>query len=481
MRWLWIALVALIGCKEVVYDGTLDPNHLPPDQAGYQQGRDGAIEAAEIATRAGCARLWSDCNSRCMDDFVYCGGSEDQCVHDYAKNAVEDLIYPVYSTELAEKCAQQLEERSCIDLDPDSPECEAAVLEGCPNDQDGYGAPYSWLSAAPIEMLPATLRPHLCSGADEWFAIHLEAGELAQLGVVGGTGQAWVGLYQPVGVPGRMDVEDVGHDVHVDPASTFQETQSFIAAPVTGTYYLKFSLNQVSVGDLNVVVGTDRRAPPTVEELARDAERIVYSALCARLHNDCASTCASTDVFCGATVDECSNAFAASAVEVLFDHGGRTIDRAKAEACAQDLSQRACSELGAMNAVCGDLLVNQCPADASGFLRPVAGRMARTIALPAALDLQLCDGIPQFFRIDLAQNAKLTMRTDVAPAFGSAYANLFAPAATDEDLAGNSNYLFFSYYLSPDPTTTDALPLSGSYYLRVEYNGTGPLHLSISE
>ena len=65
-----LPLLLLMACDERVYDGNDDGMRLPGDQAGYREGREGAIEAAKIAAKAGCERLWSDCPAIPLDDTV---------------------------------------------------------------------------------------------------------------------------------------------------------------------------------------------------------------------------------------------------------------------------------------------------------------------------------------------------------------------------------------------------------------------------
>lgn len=477
-------LLLLSACQEVVYDGpTLKrdckegPCGIPPDgRGGYQDGRDDALAAVRVAAEAACDRLWGDCASLCDSDWVYCGGSREQCVEDYARSAVEDLAYPVYSEELANACAEQLAIRSCIDLDPNSPECNSAVLEGCPNDEDGYGRPYSWLAAYDIPELPTTISPHLCEAAEEWFAVHLEAGEALAVTLAGGHGSAWLGLYAPVGaVGGAQDVENMGHSVHVDTDDTRQEIELFEAAPVAGTYYLQIDLNRVTQGDLEIAIGTDRRLPPGPEEFAVEALGQVYDALCSRLHSDCGSLCGEVDFYCGGSQAECAAAYTRSAVEVLFDRGAHTLDDAAVAACAADLSSRTCGDLG--NAACEGLLTPQCAADPMAFGRPYAGRMAAPVTLPASLDLALCEDVRQFFRVDLAEGDQLVMRTAQEP-IGSLRAKLYPPGVTDEDLLEEDNY-FDSDYVDATVERSNPVPTTGTYWLSVEYNSSGSLTLML--
>jgi hypothetical protein len=475
MRWLLV--LAAIGCAEKIYEDPPNGMRLPSDQAGYREGREEAIDAARIAAEVACDRLWSDCSSLCDEIFVYCGNSEEQCVEDYARDAVEDLQFPVYSVELAEQCADQLGRRSCLDLDPNSAQCEAAVLEGCPDDSDGYGRNYSWLGAHELTELPTTLSPHLCQGTREWFVFHLEAGEAVTMTLIGGTGSGWADLYAPVGDADRRDVANVGHSIHFDPTSDFQETEMFEPAPTAGIYYLQIYLNDVPRADVELAIGTDRRAPPTVEEVAFEAEKVVYRALCERLHGDCASACSEVDFYCGGSVEECTEAYAASAVEHIFDRESRILDRNLASSCAADLAQRSCGDL--KSASCGDLLVSHCETDPLAYGRPWSGRMAKSVSLPATVDLDLCEDVRQFYRIDLSAGDQLVMRTLDDPVLGTVYGRLYPPNATDEDLFGENNALFYSYYLDSSEEITDPVPFTGTYYYQVEYHASGPIRLML--
>jgi hypothetical protein len=477
MKGMLVSLVLMFGCAEKVYDGP--PGSRPPsDQAGYREGREGAIDAARIAAEVACERLWGDCSSLCNSDFVYCGNSEQSCVENYALSAVEDLLYPVYSKDLAERCAEQLGRRSCLDLNPNSAECNAAIVEGCLGDNDDYGRPYSWLAAHQLDSLPVTLRPHLCEDTPEWFVFQLEAGETVSVTVVGGTGTAWLSLNAPVGGVDAQDVQEVGHSIHIDPASTNQDTESFMAAPTAGFYYLEIDLNEGPIADMEISIGTDRRQGPTATDVALETESIVYRALCERLHGDCSIACADSDFYCGASVDQCTDAYSRSAVEFIFDGDPRPLDRGKAAACAAELSQKACNDLGSPSSACGELLVTHCATDPNAFARPWSGRMAESLALPVVVDLDLCDDVRQFYTFDLNAGDRLVMRTQVDP-LDSAYGYLFPPTATEEDLANSDNYLFWSFYLDSQEIITDPVPMSGRYFYTVEYNANGPIRLML--
>ncbi len=270
-----------------------------------------------------------------------------------------------------------------------------------------------------------------------------------------------------------------GTRFYLDPASTNQATEVFEAAPVAGIYYLKIDLNRAITADMELAVGTDRRPPPSAQEIGISTEEVVYAALCQRLHGDCSAACSRPDFYCGGSVDECQQVYARSAVESLFDRRPYTLDRAKAEACAAEIGGRACGDLGSSSGSCADLVVNECAADPQSFARPWAGRMASQVALPAALDLSLCDGVGQFFRIDLAEGQRLVMRTDRDLPTGSAYARLYPPSASDEDLLDEDNYYFYAFYLSSSETVSDPVPSGGTFYLETEYSADGPVHLEL--
>ena len=105
--------------------------------------------------------------------------------------------------------------------------------------------------------------------------------------------------------------------------------------------------------------------------------------------------------------------------------------------------------------------------------------MAEDVALPIAIDLDLCDDVRQFYRIDLNAGDQLVMRTQVDPVLDSAYGKLYPPNATDEDLLESNNYLFWSFYLDSNEIITDPVPFTGTYYYEVEYNATGPIRLML--
>jgi hypothetical protein len=89
---------------------------------------------------------------------------------------LEDYDFPLFDPVLASQCAAQIEAAPCTDLRPDTLECEHAVVEGCPGDDDGHGAPYSPFHPAHIDANGA-LSVRLCEDVREYFALELAQGE----------------------------------------------------------------------------------------------------------------------------------------------------------------------------------------------------------------------------------------------------------------------------------------------------------------
>lgn len=141
-------------------------------------GDDPARAAANRVAQAYCHRLFSDCASQCAAlGSAFCPSSEPTCVADEARRSTDRYAYPMASDGLAAGCAAQLGSASCSDLSPDSVECDSWLVNGCPNDDDGFGTPYSALNAAPLPVGPAAFSPLFCEHVVEYFSVDLDAGE----------------------------------------------------------------------------------------------------------------------------------------------------------------------------------------------------------------------------------------------------------------------------------------------------------------
>ncbi len=133
-------------------------------------------DATRAAVARACARLHGDCADVCDNIFVECYGDFDQCVEQWSADYLEDFSFPIVDRDLAAQCAGQIDEQACTDLRPDSLECEYAIVETCPGDDDGFGAPYSPFRAASLSG-SGTFEVMLCERVTEYYRLQLAQGQ----------------------------------------------------------------------------------------------------------------------------------------------------------------------------------------------------------------------------------------------------------------------------------------------------------------
>ncbi len=473
-----LCLVPSFACSEIIYDDLTQncdegPCGIPATGDGsYTQGRDEAFDAAKIVGEVVCGRAHSDCSELCDIPGAICGDSRSQCVENFARAVVEDLAVPMSSDRLAQACAQQIEQRSCTDLSPDSPECDFSIVEGCGNDDDEHGYNYSWLASKTLSELPSPLNVSLCESVSEWFSFRLEANERLKISLLGGTGQAWVTLHAPVGAPGgRQDVDQIKAH-HIDALSANETEFEFDPVPRAGAYYLELDLNRAPYGTLQLSIGSDLSPPQSAQEVNKQNAKIAYDALCQRLHGDCASVCSDPASFCGSDVAACSEAFAQAAIDRVAGsrlNDPKLIDAASARTCADAIAASGTCELGQGVPSCDSILGNaECRTqDPTNFARPTAWQLARSLeSVPVTLDLQLCEEQSQWFAIELNAGQRLSARLAARPT-GTVRARLYVPNSSPEDRLEQRN-AFEQRALDDRWDQLDAAPVSGTYFLEFE-------------
>lgn len=177
-------------------------------------------EGVEIPFARACARLHGECAAVCDNVFFVCYESVSTCTREWTADHLQDYAFPVVDEDLVAKCAKQVDRQPCTDLRPDTIECDYAVVESCPDDADDYGAPYSPLSAHPVQ-IGDRLDLDLCDNVDEFFSVHVEAGTALEIvheddgprlyrdmmrlqtNASGDTVIEWVGIENPVPVTGE--------------------------------------------------------------------------------------------------------------------------------------------------------------------------------------------------------------------------------------------------------------------------------------
>ena len=165
----WVVAALTAGCASEVGPAG------PMGTSGWTPTDDVEAVVAQAARR-GCARLEADCSHLCESVFASCHPSTDACVREETREHLEHYVWPAADPERAAQCAAQIEVAPCSDLTPDTLECEYAVFETCPEDDDGFGANQSPFHPAPLA-LGETHVMRLCESVPEFFAVELAAGQ----------------------------------------------------------------------------------------------------------------------------------------------------------------------------------------------------------------------------------------------------------------------------------------------------------------
>ena len=320
------------------------------------------------------------------------------------------------------------------------------MISGCPGDQDGGATPYSWLNATELSQLPGRIDVYLCEDVPEWYAVDLQAGEALEV------------------VLERASPESVSVDLHKPPAtpdgdaeyfangsvSTSSPQRTLTAVTDAGRYYIEVEQWNIT-GSIALSIGTTFGPGPTARAVAVQATRPVYAAVCARLHGDCATSCDSAGLFCGATVDDCADRLADAAVEDRPD----AVNAGASQACIAALPASTCSDL-ALIPSCGGFVNEACDGDGLAFARPSTAQTARPIAPGDGVPLLGCDRRSWWYTLPLAAGEHVEIDW---PTSTYLRAELFGdPEARAIDV--DSDY-------DGDPLVLDPAPMAGTYYLEL--------------
>ncbi|MCA9513822.1 MAG: hypothetical protein KC635_02665 [Myxococcales bacterium] len=226
---------------------------------GYVGGEATVEAQIRPAVSAACQRLHAECAYVCASPFAVCGDTVAQCVEDNVKRYLDDLDYPVVDATLAARCRVDIQAAACTDIPPSTPACDEALVEGCRDDRDNLGAPYSFLAAPALAALPSELSIHLCDGVEEWFTVTLARGESLRLHArepEPSFGHLWAELL----------VVGPGDDEPTDLQSKSmrwgdEEPLAFDAVDTAGSYLVRLELSSVPTLDLTLTVEAVAAAP----------------------------------------------------------------------------------------------------------------------------------------------------------------------------------------------------------------------------
>lgn len=128
------------------------------------------------AVRIGCQRLHGECNEVCTNPFVTCYENAGVCAEQFTADYISDYAFPIIDHDLANRCAAQVIDQPCLDLEPDTLECDYAVHEGCAGDDDAHGVTSSPFRPGRLEVgTPDSV--YLCERVEEFFEVELRAGQ----------------------------------------------------------------------------------------------------------------------------------------------------------------------------------------------------------------------------------------------------------------------------------------------------------------
>ncbi|MEM6991134.1 MAG: hypothetical protein AAF721_11570 [Myxococcota bacterium] len=149
---------------------------------GLCVGGDDAIEPLDgapqpwAAVQIGCQRLHGECNDVCSNPFVNCYENAEVCAEQFTADYIKDYTFPVLDADLAARCAAQVIDQPCLDLEPDTLECNYAVHEGCVGDDDGHGTTSSPFRPGRLTLGQAD-SVYLCASVEEFYELELRQGQ----------------------------------------------------------------------------------------------------------------------------------------------------------------------------------------------------------------------------------------------------------------------------------------------------------------
>ncbi|MCR9163825.1 MAG: hypothetical protein ACE37F_01065 [Nannocystaceae bacterium] len=139
--------------------------------------------------------MHGECSSVCDSPFLECFDDARTCAQQWEADFFSGYDDPLVDDGLMRRCAEQVEAQSCLDLEPDSLECEFALVESCTGDRDEHGQPYSPFSAVPLAFgVPYDF--DLCDGVSEFYALPMSAGTVLSSNDLGGADSVSVRLYE---------------------------------------------------------------------------------------------------------------------------------------------------------------------------------------------------------------------------------------------------------------------------------------------
>jgi hypothetical protein len=148
-------------------------------------GGDGLSEPSASSSRhdpfvTACRRLHDECSGLCDNLFFECYADASTCATQWEAEFFDGFDDPLVDDAAMARCAEQVETAACTSIQPDTLECDYAIVDACTGDRDAFGAPYSPLSPAVVE-LGEWLTLDLCAGVEEFYAVELPAGRVLEI------------------------------------------------------------------------------------------------------------------------------------------------------------------------------------------------------------------------------------------------------------------------------------------------------------
>lgn len=127
-----------------------------------------------------CTRLHGECSGLCDNLFFECYANVSTCATQWEAEFFDGFDDPRVDDTAMARCAEQVETAACTSIQPDTLECDYAIVDACTGDRDGFGAPYSPLTPAAVP-LGEWVSIDLCADVEEFYAVELLADHVLEV------------------------------------------------------------------------------------------------------------------------------------------------------------------------------------------------------------------------------------------------------------------------------------------------------------